>query len=132
MNCFFLHNLAVKFNNLNRTRMDDVVDFPAYNTEHNKYAGAFHTAAGTACAGTAEHKQNKNHLTNLRPVQPVCSGISCGGNQRTNLEESISESLYPVRIKMADIDAYNKCGYKNYSEEKSQLITFENIFKSSC
>ena len=73
--------------------MVGVFDFKAQNLEKQNVSNHLQATARTAGATADKHQQEENASAETVPLVEIVSGISCGGDDRNNLEQAVAEAV---------------------------------------
>lgn len=88
--------LSFQFDDIDRTWMNNMTDFPQRQLQQNDETGNLDTAAGGAAAGTQHGQYHQNGLGQFRPFFIVCRNKACGTGDGRYLEHRMTESAFPA------------------------------------
>ena len=124
---FLIHHPAVQLDHTHRAGVKDLSDLPAHTFEQQEDAGAFHTAAGGAGAGAAQHEDHQQGSGELRPQVKIHAGEAGGGDDGGHLKESVAQGGEVAGVEAVDVNGDEHHGGSHHREEKAQLIALERL-----
>ena len=91
--------------------------------------GNLDSAACTASTGTTEGKQYQDRSGYRRPLVKIRSGITGGGDNRTNLEKCLLKCFPHIVKQMPDVESDHQGRSDDHKEVAADLFRFQCLRK---